>query len=102
MTCRKRGNFGPEPDVKDHLKAIKKGLRYAQIPSPSINNTTAKSVSTPTIIEEYDSDGYLIPAPNPSTTTPAKPSSTSSPLLLPTNTPNYNALFDDMFEQLIK
>ena len=42
--------------VKGHLKSIKKGLRYAQIPSTKINNTTATSASTPTIIEEYDSD----------------------------------------------
>ena len=57
--------------VKGHLKAIKKGLRYAQIPSPIINNNTAKSASTYTIIEEHDSDYDLTPAPNPSTTTPA-------------------------------
>ena len=37
--------------VKGRLKAIRKGLRYGHIPSPSINNTTATSASTPTIIE---------------------------------------------------
>ena len=40
-----------EATVKGHLKAIKKGLIYDQITSPKINNTTATSESTPTIIE---------------------------------------------------
>ena len=88
--------------AKVHLKAIKKGLSYAQIPSPSINNTKTASESTTTIIEKYDSDDDQTIAPNPPTTTPATPSPTSSPTLLPTTNPNDNALPDDMFKQLIK
>ena len=60
-----------EATVKVHLKSIKKGLKYARIPSPRTNNTTATAASTPTIIEEYYSDDYQTPAPNLSTTTPA-------------------------------
>ena len=40
-----------EATVKGHIKAIKKGIRYAQIPSTNINNTTDTSSSTPIIIE---------------------------------------------------
>ena len=40
-----------EATVKVHLKYIKKGLIYDQIPPPRINNTTATAVSTYTIIE---------------------------------------------------
>ena len=91
-----------EATVKVHLRAIKKGIRYAQIPSPSTNNTTATSSSTPTIIEEYDSYDYQTTVLNPSTTTPATQSPTSSPTLLPTTTLNDNVLAYDMVEQLIK
>ena len=41
-----------EATVKSRFKSIKKGLKYAQITSPSINNTTATSASTTEIIEE--------------------------------------------------
>ena len=51
--------------VKGRLKDIKNRFIYSQISSPSINNTTAKSASTPTIIEEYDSEYVQTPAPNP-------------------------------------
>ena len=88
--------------VKVHLKANKKGLRYAQIPSHNINNATATSASTPTIIKEYDSDYYQTLTPKPSTTTPATTSPASLPTILPTTTPNDNSLADDMFEQFIK
>ena len=59
--------------VKGHLKAIKKGIIYDQITSPKINNTTATSESTLTIIEEYDSDDDLIAAPKPLTIIPDDP-----------------------------
>ena len=88
--------------MKGHLKSIKKGLKYAQIPLPSINNTTATLESTPTIIEEYDSDYDQTYAPNPSTTTPATPSPVSSPTQFHTPTPNNNVLADDIVKQLIK
>ena len=91
-----------ETTVKGHLKDIKKWLRYAQIPSLSINNTTSALESNPKIIEEYDSDDDQTPTPNPSITTPATPSPISSPTILPTATPNDNALAYDIFEQLIK
>ena len=45
-----------ESTVKVHLKSINKGLKYAQIPSPSINNTINTAASAPKIIEEYYSD----------------------------------------------
>ena len=48
------------------------------------------------IIEEYDIDDDQTSAPNPSTTTTATLKSTSLPSLLPTTTPNKNALADDM------
>ena len=54
-----------EETVKGHIKAIKKGLKYFQILSHSINNTTATVESTPTILEEYDIDDIQTPAPNP-------------------------------------
>ena len=73
-----------------------------QIPSPIINNTKATSASTPTIIEEYDSDYDQTPATNPSTTTTATPSPTSLPTLFPTTTPNDNSLEYYIAEQLIK
>ena len=104
ITLQQVQKYSPryEATVKVHLKAIKKGLGYAQIPSPSINNTTTISASTPTIIEEYDSDDYQTHAPNPSTTTPATPSPTSLSTLLSIITPNDNVLADDMLQQFIK
>ena len=74
------------------------GFRYYQVPSPRINNTTATSASTPTIIEEYGIDYDQKPAPNLSTTTPATPSPTSSPTILPTTTTTDNTIADDMVE----
>ena len=53
ITLRQLQKYPPrsKSTVKGHLESIKKGLRYAQIPQPIINNTTATSASTPTIIE---------------------------------------------------
>ena len=87
-----------EATVKVSFKAIKKGLIYSQLTSPSNNNITDTSSSTPKIIEEYDSDDDKTPVPNPSTTT----TDTPSPTLLTTITPNHNTLADDMDEQLTK
>ena len=104
ITSRQVRNYPPrfKATVKGHLKAIKKGLKYSQITYPSINNTIDTAAPTPTIIEKYDSDDYQTPVPNPSITTPATPSPTSSPTKFPTTTLNGNVLVDDISEQLIK
>ena len=88
--------------VKGHLKSIKKGIKYSQIPPPSINNNTDTSESTPTIIEEYDSDDNLTLATNPSTTTQADPSLKPKPTILSTTPPNDNPLADYMVKKIIK
>ena len=91
-----------EATVNVHIRAIQNGLRYTQISSSSIINTTSTSAPLATIIENNDTDFDRIPTPKPSTTPLGTPSPMSSPTLLPTTTPNDKVLADDMVEQLIK
>ena len=95
-----------EATVKGHLRAIKKGLKYVQAPSPSINNFTDMAAPLPVLIEDDEEEESPTPTTtptpiphgpwqrkplSPSTSLPSPssiPAPTATPTSLPTDIPS--------------